>query len=353
LARGLVLAVLLLAPAGVVQAEVPPIPWRPLAASVYPGIDSTRVGLGYELDVVTSQLVSRCWRGRLQILVRSDRPFPGSDSSMVVRVSLDTLPAQVENWLVSTDRHTMLSRNANELAGRLLEAQRARFAIDGSTVLEFDVHGFDASLRRLRGVCPFPDTTHDRTAEVEGAVAIVMVSPEDPRQAPRSSANVILHCLVGEDGRVKDAKVIESEPNLHMAALTAAREWLFKPSYAHLEPRATWTIVQVLFQPPPSQPAESVLPRTGEYVHTEEFPKVITKVKPEYPTDLKDYDATVVVEALVSVDGRVVETRVVQSKPPFDEAAVAAVRQWKFRPAMSNGKPVAVWVVIPVKFSNQ
>jgi TonB family protein len=35
----------------------------------------------------------------------------------------------------------------------------------------------------------------------------------------------------------------------------------------------------------------------------------------------------------------------------LDAAAVAAVRQWVFKPALSNNKPVAVWVAVPVRFT--
>ncbi len=57
-----------------------------------------------------------------------------------------------------------------------------------------------------------------------------------------------------------------------------------------------------------------------------------------------------VVQALVLKDGTVGGTRVVKSIPLLDEVAVAAVRQWRFKPALSAGKPVAVWVAVPVKF---
>ena len=42
----------------------------------------------------------------------------------------------------------------------------------------------------------------------------------------------------------------------------------------------------------------------------------------------------------VSVDGSVTNVRVVESDPPgvFDEAAVAAVRTWRFHPAIDDGK---------------
>jgi protein TonB len=37
--------------------------------------------------------------------------------------------------------------------------------------------------------------------------------------------------------------------------------------------------------------------------------------------------------------------------PVLDDAAIKAVRQWVFKPALSNNKPVAVWVAVPVKFA--
>ena len=80
----------------------------------------------------------------------------------------------------------------------------------------------------------------------------------------------------------------------------------------------------------------------------------LTKVAPDYPTDMKPgVEATVVVQALVLENGTVGDVRVVQSVPMLDEAAIASVRQWRFKPAMSKGAPVAVWVAIPVKFGTR
>ena len=46
--------------------------------------------------------------------------------------------------------------------------------------------------------------------------------------------------------------------------------------------------------------------------------------------------------ALASSDGTVAM---------LDAAALSAVRQWIFKPALSNNKPVAVWVAVPMKFT--
>ncbi|MEP7028563.1 MAG: energy transducer TonB [Candidatus Eisenbacteria bacterium] len=100
-------------------------------------------------------------------------------------------------------------------------------------------------------------------------------------------------------------------------------------------------------------PPSDALPNFGEYVYVEELPEAITKVQPEYPDIARqsNMEGTVVVQALVGKDGRVKDTKVVKPVPVFDDAAVAAVKRWVFKPALSNNKPVAVWVAVPVKFS--
>jgi protein TonB len=100
-------------------------------------------------------------------------------------------------------------------------------------------------------------------------------------------------------------------------------------------------------------PSEEELPRFGEYVYVEELPEAITKVAPLYPDIAREagVDGQVMVQALVGKDGKVHDVRVVKSIPMLDQSAITAVRQWVFKPALSNNKPVAVWVAVPVKFS--
>ncbi|HKQ59379.1 MAG TPA: energy transducer TonB [Candidatus Eisenbacteria bacterium] len=100
--------------------------------------------------------------------------------------------------------------------------------------------------------------------------------------------------------------------------------------------------------PPPPATDPDRLPALGDYVYVEELPEALTKVKPV--TNPTTPQGTVLVQALVGADGKVKDTRVVKSVPGLDDAAVAAVRQWVFKPAMTKGKPVAVWVAVPVRF---
>jgi TonB family protein len=57
---------------------------------------------------------------------------------------------------------------------------------------------------------------------------------------------------------------------------------------------------------------------------------------------------------VVTVDGTVTDVRIVRSldgRLGLDEEAVKVARQWRFRPGLLNGQPVAVRITIELSFS--
>ena len=63
---------------------------------------------------------------------------------------------------------------------------------------------------------------------------------------------------------------------------------------------------------------------------------------------------TVELEAIINSDGTVGEIRVVRSLDSvfgLDEEAIKAARQWKFKPAMRFGQPVAYRARLSVDFN--
>lgn len=115
---------------------------------------------------------------------------------------------------------------------------------------------------------------------------------------------------------------------------------------------ARWAIGDVPGPGPESAPGDS-LPAFGEYLYVEELPEALERPAPAYPDEARraGIEGTVTVQALVDREGVVRDARVVRGIPPLDEAALRAVRQWRFRPAKSNGRPIAVWVAVPIRFS--
>jgi len=82
-------------------------------------------------------------------------------------------------------------------------------------------------------------------------------------------------------------------------------------------------------------------------------PQLVYKVEPEYSEEARKakYQGTVVLQIVVSSDGKAENLKVVRSLGlGLDEKAMEAVRKWKFRPGYKDGKAVAVLATIEVNF---
>lgn len=75
---------------------------------------------------------------------------------------------------------------------------------------------------------------------------------------------------------------------------------------------------------------------------------------PQYPTQLRREGVTGLVAIRVVIDesGNVTECTVTKSShPEFEQPALAAIRNWKFRPASKGGTPVKSHFIVPIKFA--
>ena len=84
-------------------------------------------------------------------------------------------------------------------------------------------------------------------------------------------------------------------------------------------------------------------------------PRKIRHVSPVYPPDAAAAGivGVVVLEAVIARDGSVKDLTVLTSVPVFEEAALAAVRQWRFTPTLLNGMPVEVAMTVTINFARQ
>ena len=80
-----------------------------------------------------------------------------------------------------------------------------------------------------------------------------------------------------------------------------------------------------------------------------------TKVQPKYPELARKAKVTgnVILEAIVRKDGTVGQVKVLRSPGAnlgFEESTIEAVRQWRYKPGVQNGRPVDVYFTIVVEF---
>jgi len=82
-------------------------------------------------------------------------------------------------------------------------------------------------------------------------------------------------------------------------------------------------------------------------------PALIHKVAPTYPMQARTerLSGTVILSATIGADGTVQEIAVVSGSPILADAAKAAVRQWRYRPAKLNGSPIAIQKPITFLFT--
>jgi protein TonB len=81
-------------------------------------------------------------------------------------------------------------------------------------------------------------------------------------------------------------------------------------------------------------------------------PTKIKHVAPIYPPIAQSnrVQGVVILEAVINEAGEVSQLRVLRSAPLLDEAAMNAVRQWRFTPTLLNGQAVPIVMTVTVSF---
>lgn len=102
--------------------------------------------------------------------------------------------------------------------------------------------------------------------------------------------------------------------------------------------------------PPPSGPLLPGVEGVTSPVRLEE-----SAVKPAYPeiARVARVEGRVIVQAVILKDGSVSDVEILSCNRPnmgFEESAIEAVRQWRYKPAMQGSKPVDVYFTVVVEF---
>lgn len=100
--------------------------------------------------------------------------------------------------------------------------------------------------------------------------------------------------------------------------------------------------------PPPKEAPKRI--RVGGQVQQA---KLINQIRPVYPPLAKQarIQGTVRLQAVIAKDGAIIELQVVSGHPLLVQAALDAVRQWRYQPTLLNGDPVEVQTTIDVVFT--
>jgi TonB family protein len=115
---------------------------------------------------------------------------------------------------------------------------------------------------------------------------------------------------------------------------------------------------KVIYRLPPAEKETGARTKTGP----EDLPRdpeeasatrLIHRVEPEYPLEArtKHIQGVVTLDVQVGGDGAVHNIAVVEGDPVLAEAAVAAVRQWRYQPNTADGQPTEMQTRIKIRFT--
>lgn len=215
---------------------------------------------------------------------------------------------------------------------------------------------------------------------VEQALILTKVDPiyPPPARQARIQGTVILKVVINKSGNVENMQLFSGHPMLAPAALDAVRQWKYKPYLLNGEPVEVETRVSVNFRLPEMRSVEGVVgdapggilpdapsaPRSNlpvdpdrpgvvRVAQGEMAELLISKVPPEYPAVPKRarIQGTVVLRIDVDKEGNVSNIQLISGHPLLAPAAIDAVKQWKYKPYLLNGKPVEVETQVRVNFT--
>ncbi len=192
---------------------------------------------------------------------------------------------------------------------------------------------------------------------------IKKVSPIFPPEAKAQRVNgaVVMHVIIGRDGFVESATVVSGPELLHASYLGAVKQWVYRPFLLNgnaVRVETTVTLSMSLGgydEPHQSEPAgpygngdgpkSSPLMKDRVRVSSGVMSgRIVKKGNPDYPPTTKgEYvSGAVVLHVVVGKDGKVLEATVISGPQSTRANALAAVKQWEYKPYMLEGAPVEV-----------
>jgi TonB family protein len=237
---------------------------------------------------------------------------------------------------------------------------------------------------------------------------IKQVDPVYPAEAQKAGVEgvVIMEAMTDLYGRVAGIKVLRSIPALDQAAMDALKQWVYEPMVIDGKPQAvTFTVTVKFTLDEQKKLAGGVVGGVyggvqggvstgvgggvaggveggvkggvsggvaggvaGGVMSAQEFqkfegdavravgevkpPKLIKELAPVYPQVARQaqVEGMVILEAKTDEQGNVIEARVLRSIPILDQAAIDAVKQWKYEPLVVDGKARKVIFTVTVRF---
>lgn len=197
------------------------------------------------------------------------------------------------------------------------------------------------------------------------------IQPEYPQLAKLAGiqGKVYVEAMISEKGDVVGTKILKSDhETLEGAALEAVKRTKFVPGVSKEGKKVKASVVipmafklddkvkenKDMSPSGNTSDSEETYPDLDANVKVEKFPEMISSATPDYPEEAKKNNITgkAFVKILIDKEGNPKKAVVIKSENElFNQPAIDAALKSKFTPAMQGGKPIAVWIVLPYRFT--
>lgn len=195
-------------------------------------------------------------------------------------------------------------------------------------------------------------------------------------KAARVQGTVIIDATIGKDGRMENVEAVSGPVMLRQSAMDAVKQWTYKPYLLNGSPVEVTTKINVIFtlgdKPMDEQgtaeedhshndsgPAAESAPEAAQNSAPVDAKSVdlsnnlLTHVDPVYPAAAKKdkINGVVLLSFTIDQDGAPKDIQVEKSlRDDFDQSAMDALRQYRWKPFLLNGSPVEIKLKMEFNF---
>ncbi len=185
---------------------------------------------------------------------------------------------------------------------------------------------------------------------------INMVKPVYPEKALKGQleGKVLLEVATDSAGNVADLTIAKGHhPLLNDAAVAAVKQWKYEPWLVNGKPMPVKFTVVINFSLNDEKKKEQVkIEAPLDAASLKDKPKLMKKVDPVYPAEAKkkNLSGKVVLEGVIDKQGNVADITQATGHPILIQAAMEALKQWKYEPFFKDGKPREVKFTVELNF---
>jgi TonB family protein len=186
-------------------------------------------------------------------------------------------------------------------------------------------------------------------------------------KAAHIQGTVTLRAVISKDGSVERLVVVSGPKELVRSAIDAVSQWKYKPYLLNGQPVEVETTINVNYTLPDASPAPNPSPSPDASPNPspspqsnaapagsgKSMPEPVYKMQPKYTAKARKakVQGIVLVAMVVDTQGVPADVKVIKGlDPKLDENAVKAVKAYRFKPAVENGKPVAKPIKVEVNY---